>query len=242
MEDVANYSSLAKRYGLAPLPDSVTKLTQLVAAQHSDLEQITNLIESDPGLRARLLRVANPRAESVADYTIETVEEALMRNGLGCAMLITMGTPLGLALTKTFQTMLSTKLESIDPAQAIPLQGEHIVGTIGFSGKALGRVYLRLSLQSAQLLASGILGLGSDDVLEPNEIRDTAGELLNIMTGNFKSNLCDSGLDCRLEPPQVHRTTDLSTPTVPGGGLERMAFRSGRIVLFVSVTVNPFND
>ena len=41
---------------------------------------------------------------------------------------------------------------------------------------------------------------------DPNEIRDVAGELLNIMTGNFKSNLCDAGLDCKLQPPEVTLT------------------------------------
>jgi hypothetical protein len=49
-------------------------------------------------------------------------------------------------------------------------------------------------------------------------------------------------LDCRLETPDVKLTADLETPTIRGGGLERMAFRSGEIVLFVDVTVNPWND
>ena len=206
------------------------------------MDQIVQVINKDPGLRARLLSVANPKATCEEDYTIDNVEDALMRNGLGCALLLAMGTPLALALTKTFQTMLSLKLERVDAREASTLQGEHLLGTIGFSGKAVGRVYLRMSLDSARDIASQIVGIDLQEQTDADEIRDAAGELLNIMTGNFKSNLCDAGLTCRLEPPVVKRTSDFSTPTIPGCGLERMAFRAGKMQLLVTVTVNPFSD
>jgi CheY-specific phosphatase CheX len=213
-----------------------------VAQQDSNLDDIAAVIAKDPALRARVLRAANPEAKSEAEYTVDTVEQALLRNGIGCALLLAMGTPLSLALIKTFQTMLSQKLESIEPAFAVPLEGEHLLCTIGFSGRAAGRVYLRMSLDCARHVAAGILGLPPEELNDMAEIRDAAGELLNIMTGNFKSNLCDAGLDCRLEPPEVKRTHDLFTPVVPGGGLERMAFRAGKLQIFINVTVNPWND
>jgi CheY-specific phosphatase CheX len=241
MAETVDYKSLAARYGLAPTPESVSRLTRIVASQDCDVNEIADVIDKDRSLRARLLGVANPHATSEADYTIDTVEDALMRNGMGCALLLAMGTPLALALTKTFQTMLSQKLEQVEVRGALPLQGEHLLGMIGFAGKAVGRVDLRMSLESAREIAATILGLAPEELKDTDEIRDAAGELLNIMTGNFKSNLCDAGLTCRLEPPTVKRTSNLETPTIPGGGLERMAFRAGRIQLFVTVTVNPFN-
>ncbi|HEU5123626.1 MAG TPA: chemotaxis protein CheX [Verrucomicrobiae bacterium] len=242
MQESANYQELAKRYGLAPLPESVSQLTQLIARQDAEMDQIAALISKDPGLKARILRVANPRAEHESEYTIETVEDALMRNGIGCVLLIAMGTPLAQALVKAFQTMLSLKLDTINVHDAPELSGEHILGTIGFSGKALGRVYLRMSLDSGKKIAGTILGLDASELNDFLEVKDVIGEVLNIMTGNFKSNLCDAGLDCRLETPDVKLTDDRQTPTIRGGGLERMAFRSGDIVLFVDVTVNPWND
>jgi CheY-specific phosphatase CheX len=241
MPDGANYQDLARRYGFAPKLESASRLTQLVARQDSDVDEIVKVIDKDPALRKRLLRVANPNAENEAEYSIETVEEALMRNGVGCAMVLAMGTPLALALVKTFQTMLSLKLESIDRNEAEVLEGDHLLGTIDFSGKVVGHVYLRMSLKSAGAIASGILGLKPEE-MGNDEIKDTAGELLNIMTGNFKSNLCDAGLDCKLHPPQVRISTDLSTPKMPGGGLEHMTFRTGEMQLFVDVTANPWND
>ena len=81
-----------------------------------------------------------------------------------------------------------------------------------------------------------------EDLNDSDEIRDAAGELLNIMTGNFKSNLCDAGLNCKLEPPRVGMTDDSRTPVEPGGGLEWLAFRSGTIEIFVEVTANPWME
>jgi CheY-specific phosphatase CheX len=242
MNNAANYQELARKYGLAAAPECVLRLTKLVARQDSDMDEIARVISGDLDLRARLLRVANPDAESEADYTVDTVEDALMRNGVGCALLLAMGTPLSLALVKTFQTMLSLKLTPINRRVRAELEGEHLLGTISFSGKASGRVYLRLSLASARRIASAILGMNPKELEDGAEIRDAIGEVLNIMTGNFQSNMCDAGLDCRLNPPDVKRTSDLHTPRPPDCGLECMAFRSGEIVLFVDITVNPWND
>jgi CheY-specific phosphatase CheX len=239
--DINQYKEFARRYGIAATPESVSRLTQLVARQDSCVDEIVHVIEKDPALTARLLRVANPCAADESEYIVGTVEEALMRNGIGCALLLAMGTPLSLALTKTFQTMLSLKLESVDIHQLDSLSGQHMRGSITFVGKVTGHVYLRLSSSSAKAIAASILGLDAGE-LGPDEIRDAAGELLNIMTGNFKSNLCDAGLDCKLHPPTVGMSEDSSTPLQPGGGLERLAFRAGDIQIFVDVTANPWSD
>jgi CheY-specific phosphatase CheX len=240
--DISQYKELARRYGIAAAPESVLRLTQLVARQDCCVDEIVRVIAQDPGLSARLLRVANPQAADESEYTVGTVDEALMRNGIGCALLLAMGTPLSLALIKTFQTMLSLKLESVDTHQLDSLTGLHMRGSIGFAGKVNGHVFLRMSSATARAIAAGILGLKTEELNDNDEIRDAAGELLNIMTGNFKSNLCDAGLDCKLRPPKVGMTEDFSTPVEPGGGLERLAFCAGKIQIFVEVTANPWSE
>lgn len=239
--DTAEFTELARRYGLAGEPPGVLQLTQLIARQDCCLVEVAGVIEKYPDLRARLLRVANPKASDQSQYTIETVEQALARRGMGCALLLAMGTPLSLALIKTFQTMLSLSLQPADPQQMELLAGRHICCSIGFAGKVKGRVYLRMSAASATAVAARILGRETAE-LDSEEVRDAAGELLNIMTGNFKSNLCDAGLDCKLQPPRVGMTDDFSTPIEPGDGLERLAFRAGQIEIFVEVTANPWSD
>jgi CheY-specific phosphatase CheX len=237
-----NYNELAKLYGIEPIPESVAQLTQLVARQDADLDQITKIISKDPAITQRLLRAANPRAKTEDDYNITTVEDALMRNGVGCVLLLAMGVPLTVALVKTFKTMLGQKLESVNPKGVEPFLTEHVLATINFSGKATGCVYLRMSIPGAQLIASQVLGVPPQELTVRSEIDDTIGELVNIVTGNFKSNLCDAGLDCRLKPPLVSRISTFYIETPPGAGLERMAFRAPNFILFVDVTVNPFDE
>ena len=99
-----------------------------------------------------------------------------------------------------------------------------------------------MSLDSGRQIASGILGLKPEELQNSSEVCDVAGELLNIMTGNFKSNLCDAGLDCKLTPPDVKPTSNFSTPMEAGSSVEHMAFRAGDILLYVDVTANPWND
>ena len=239
--NIGQYKELARRYGFAATPESVSRLTQMVSRQDADVDEIVRVIEKDPTLSARLLRAANPHAENEAEYSVETVSEALMRNGIGCALLLAMGTPLALALIKTMQTMLSIKLEGVDPHQLGGLTGMHMRGSIGFVGKVVGHVYLRMSLNTAREIGAGILGLEPKE-MNNDDTRDAIGELLNIMTGNFKSNLCDAGLNCKLQPPQVGMTEDYSTPIEPGGGMERLAFSSGKIHLFIEVTANPWSE
>ncbi|MGA2751168.1 MAG: chemotaxis protein CheX [Verrucomicrobiota bacterium] len=241
MQDKTNYQELARRFGLEAASQSVLQLTQLVARQDCTIEEIAKVISRDAGLQKRLLRVANPEAQNESEYTIDTVEGALMRNGIGCALLVAMGTPLAGAIVKTFQTMLSIKLESADVHKVPPFGSELLLGAIGFRGKAEGSVYLRLSLDSGKVIAARIFGLQPSDSVASNEIDDAVGEVLNIIAGNFKSNLCDAGLDCRLETPQVTRTRQFSVPKGPRDGLERMAFCAAQLVLCVDVTVNPWN-
>jgi CheY-specific phosphatase CheX len=242
MTEEHNYNEVACRYGLEPIPDSVLRLAQLVSRQEAALDEIAGFINKDPALGRRILRLANPHAETTADYTIRTVDEALMRNGVGCVLLLAMGTPLSEALIKTFLTMLSLKLECLDVYQAAPLQGNHLLGTIKFSGQASGQVYLRLSFDSAKQVAARILGLDPKESVDLDAVKDAVGELLNIMAGNFKSNLCDAGLECcRLEPPNVFSTSGFNTVIEPGCGLERMAFGAPPILLFVDARVNPWS-
>ncbi|MCS7089619.1 MAG: chemotaxis protein CheX [Verrucomicrobiota bacterium] len=242
MSKTIDYKELAVRYGLDPIPDSVIRLTQLLSKQDADLEEIARVISADPDLTVRLLRVANPRATNDQEFTIETVEEALMRTGVGCVLLLAMGAPLTAAILKTFQTMAGIQVRSVHPRSLPPLRGEHICGSIGFSGKAEGMIELRMIRPVAQRVAAAVLGLPEKELTDPTAVADTIGELLNIVTGNFKSNLCDAGLDCRIQPPKVHYANEVTPPPASAGGVERMAFRGPNVELFVTMVVNPWAD
>ncbi len=78
-----DHSALVQRaYGLPPLPQSAARLAHLLSTDESDLAEIIRVIEYDPTLTIRLLRIANS-ALFGARHRIGTVRESLIRLGTG---------------------------------------------------------------------------------------------------------------------------------------------------------------
>lgn len=233
---------IAKQFGLEAVSDGVRRLTELVANQTASTADIAKIISQDKELTARVLRAANPRAEDEFDYTITTVDAAIMRSGIGGALLVAMTGPLTRAIAKTFQTMLARPLEAVPARSLEPFHDEHLTAEVGFSGKAAGTVQIRLEHPTARLLGAAMLGLGPDDLGDKDELNDVLGELANIIVGNFKSNLCDAGLTCKLGPPRIAKCHDFKLRSQEGGLAERIGFTSGDVCFFVDVGVNPWNQ
>jgi CheY-specific phosphatase CheX len=231
---------IAKRYGLESVPESVRRLGRLVNQPDASTEEIAKLISADKDFTARLLRAANPRAESEADYSCTTVEEALQRTGMGAALLVAMHYPLASAIQKTFQVMLGEDLKVLD--MALPFDGEHVLCEIGFTGKATGTTALRLLPGNALRIASRVLNMPEAELGDVAIIDDVIGELSNMFVGNFKSNLCDASLNCKLNPPAITRTSDFVLRDVEGSLAERICLRASDLDLFVDLNVNPWGE
>lgn len=235
----ATAEQIASTIGLQAIPENVRRLTDLVSRQDAPMQDISKLILADKELTGRLLRAANPRASSEDDYVVTSVDAALMRAGVGCALLLAMSDPLIRAVKRTFETMIQVSLTDVAPGILAPLEDEHVIGTVSFEGKATGCVNLRLSPASAGAVAATVLGMETDD---PSDVNDVIGELSNMVVGNFKSNLCDAGLSCKLSPPKITRTEEFKLRATSGGLAERTGFRASDIELFVDILVNPWND
>lgn len=239
MPTPAPVEDLAKRYGLEAVSESVRRLGELISRPDATTEAIAKLVGKDKAFAARLLRAANPKAECEADYTATTVEEALQRTGMGCVLLVAMHDPLLSAVQRTFQTMLGAELK-MPLAAMMSFEGEHILCEITFTGKATGAAALRLTTPTALQIASRVLGMPATDLDEPATIDDVIGELSNMVVGNFKSNLCDAGLNCKLSSPAIMRTSDFKLRSVPGSLAERIGFHAPDLELFVDLNVNPW--
>jgi putative nucleotidyltransferase with HDIG domain len=79
---IAHDAVVSCAYALPPLPQSAARLAQLLATDESDLDEIIKVIEHDPTLTMKLLRVANS-AIGGARHPIGTVRQALIRLGTG---------------------------------------------------------------------------------------------------------------------------------------------------------------
>lgn len=86
---------------LDPLPQTVTRLMQLLANEDVNVDEIEKVFASDGALTARLLRQANS-ASSGSRNQIGTISSAIVRLGLGSVM--------ALAVSVSTQKELSTSL------------------------------------------------------------------------------------------------------------------------------------
>lgn len=237
-----NAEEIAKQFGLESLPESVKRLTQMVAKRDGNADDFAKLIEQDAQLSARIIRAANPRAKTPEDYTFTTVEEALQRTGMSSALLLAMSEPLLRAVARTFKTMLNIDLKAMGPKDVDPFEDEHVLGEVSFSGKASGFVDLRLPNRAVPLIGERLLGLSPADLKDYSVANDVVGELCNMIVGNFKSNLCDAGLSCKLAAPKIVRTSQFKLRIVDGGTSERQGFRAAELDFFADLSVNPWND
>jgi HD-like signal output (HDOD) protein len=88
---IDHHAVLQRAYALPPLPQSAARLTGLLAHDEPDLGEIARVIEHDPSLTMKLLRLANS-AVSGTRHRIGTVREALIRLGTGTVVGFVIGT------------------------------------------------------------------------------------------------------------------------------------------------------
>ena len=80
-----------------------------------------------------------------------------------------------------------------------------VTGSIGLSGKVNGMVYTAFSYELAKCVAEKILGGSASE----KDVSDVVAELTNMITGNLKSQLCDTGFNCSLSIPSVVKGDDI---------------------------------
>lgn len=229
MSDAAD---LLAKFNLAPLPENVLRLGKLVQSFNKHSALIAEIILSDETLSKRVVQIST-RGKGTG--TKEEVEAAVLRLGVDLINMVVMTELIVHALNKTFATMLNTKLEPRDEITSI---GDRIWGTITFKGNATGRVFIGIPVGGASWIVSQFLGEAAPE--DPMEIvQDVVGEMLNIIGGNFKSNLCDAGVSCTLSVPAVD-VREFANITL--GDEERrqtLFFRADRLMMSVDLLINP---
>jgi CheY-specific phosphatase CheX len=233
---------IARRFGLDPIPESVVRLTRLIASQNADLEAVADIITQDSMLTARLLRMTQPADKSEQPADASAVEASLMRSGLGLVFLLAMGDLLMRALIRTFSIMLASQLKPVHPREVAPIRDEHMLCEVNFRGKVAGKIQLRLTEETGRILAARMLGVPVESLSSSGEKDDAVTELVNVVAGNFLSNLADAGLPCHLTAPTLYRTSEFTMRSVPRGVSERLVFRSTEAKLFLDISVNPWSE
>lgn len=127
------------------------------------------------------------------------------------------------AVQEVFKTMLSMQAipaegPEISTANGQPwehpvkINGQQVVGTVGFIGDISGLIYLYMGAEFAMDLAGHILGMTRAEIEEAGDevVNDAVGELTNMTVGTFKNQLSDQGYPCKLTIPSILRGSNFS--------------------------------
>jgi CheY-specific phosphatase CheX len=228
---------LRTKFNLPPQPASVQKISGLVRGrEESSMDEIANIIETDNGVKQRLMSLAYPKA---AARTGATTQMATARLGVNKVIVVIVGDLLVKAVMETFATMVELPLEVADPLTVSMPEYRFLTGSIRFTGQSSGQVTLAFSPHLSVLIATKLLGGNMEDHT-PEAINDAIGELVNIVTGNLQSKLCDAGLRSDVGLPEVKFQTALPTePVVPGGSNDHYFFHCGTHTMAVCLSIDP---
>jgi chemotaxis protein CheX len=228
---MSNVDTLLAKYKIDRPPENVLRLGKLIqGAFASNVQEIGAIIKADPALSARVMKVATRGRDIDMD-----MDSAVARIGVHQITLVVLTELLLHAVTKTFATMLSLVLEAKD----VPNAGAAAVtGCIRFEGQANGRVFLRIPCGAAAAVVPRFLG--QELPMAPAELLpDVVGEILNIVGGNFKSNLVDAGLSCSLSVPQVNTRSGFSADAGDDEHHLSLSLGAEGIGLFLDLIISP---
>jgi CheY-specific phosphatase CheX len=233
-------ADLRVRFQLPPLAPGVKKIASLVAGREkASMEEIAQIIEGDESMSRRVIIMAYPRVAARADATVDM---AISRLGINCIIMLLVGDLLTRAVTDTFETMVSIRLETDDPS-LMPIEHHgRLTGSVKFNGIANGQVSLAFSNDLGLLSATRLLGGNDDDEFPPDVVSDAVGEIVNIVTGNLQSRLHDAGLESQMEVPEVLVQYGFPKSEVEGASTEQFFFRQATRGLGVNLCINPFSE
>ena len=140
---------------------------------------------------------------------------------------------LQLAGQEVFELMLASRLEI--PSTPLDEKGLNLTSMVGLAGQLCGVLTFRCSSKSAALMACRMLGVDAE--ADGQAMRDAAGEVCNMVAGNFKNKISGLGDGCMLSVPTVITGGDYSLHSLSSDGVLRttMVFEGEPVVLSLEI-------
>jgi chemotaxis protein CheX len=116
---------------------------------------------------------------------------------------------------------------------SVLIEGQLVVGTVGFIGDISGLIYLYMSADFANALSSHLLGMTPAELVEAGDevVNDAVGEITNMTVGSFKNQLCDQGFPCKLTIPSILRGSNFSIEPITSATRRIYRFSIGEHML-----------
>ena len=228
---------LRAKFQLPAQPANVEKIAKLVEGrENASMDKLTSIFDNDTGVTQRLMTMAYPRKDARLGATVQM---ATSRLGVNRVIVVMVGDLLVKAVLETFETMVQLPL-SVDENSVIPSADYgFLTGAVRFKGETNGVVTLAFSPHFSLMVANQLLGANDDEEHTPEAINDVIGEIVNIVTGNLQSKLCDAGLSSDVGLPEVTFRQTLPEEAVEGGSNDQFFFRHGIHCIAVCLSIDP---
>ena len=104
-------------------------------------------------------------------------------------------------ILETMVSMTPTSVEAV-PEETSSFSAE-VIGMLGFTGTRAGTFVVRSSEQLARAMAAKMLMMEPEELGDFAEVADAFGEIVNMLTGNFKNAWVALGNQMELSVPNV---------------------------------------
>jgi chemotaxis protein CheX len=141
---------------------------------------------------------------------------------------------LELAAKEVFELMLGSHLEPV--SEPIAEQTLDITTMIGLAGQMCGVLTIRCMAKSAAQMASKMLGVDADKA--GPEMWDAAGEVCNMVAGNFKNKIAGLGNGCILSVPTVITGGDYNMHSLVDSGKLRTDMLFEGLPMVISLEIH----
>ncbi len=115
---------------------------------------------------------------------------------------------------EVFDTMLSMEVQLSDTDSRTTVDGDRIMGSVGFAGELTGNLCIHVSDTFARLMTAAMLGMELEEIEGEEEVHDVIGEMSNMIGGNLKSAFCDAGFPCNISIPYITSGSDFKTESM----------------------------
>lgn len=144
-------------------------------------------------------------------------------------------------VSQVFSTMLSMDVQTLGGDCPSRLEGDRIIGSVGFAGAIMGSITIEVERTFAGMMTAAMLGIEPDEVGGEEDVFDVLGEVSNMIGGNLKSRLCDTGFPCELSIPSIVAGRDFNLESRDWSTHECLAFRHQDHLALVNVYVKSIS-
>lgn len=106
-------------------------------------------------------------------------------------------------IKEVFDTMLALEIDSHDEWPTEGGTDDLVAGHTRFSGDISGHIQTWLPYSLGTIITAAMLGMEPEDIEDEDSVSDVLMEVLNIVSGNLKTNLTNSGVTIDFEAPRI---------------------------------------